>query len=107
MLDLAVFEVGDSATTYVTNGLTHNKTKNKRADDQDLSVLRLRCIFLVNVQRMMIHRKQRKQVALCLGDCLGREVLINITDSEVLQKSAKVLFGIIHFLTLLDAFIES
>src|SRR5690606_15058090 len=54
-------------------------------DDDVSALLRLLGVNVVDVQRMMVHGQQAEQVVICLSDRLGRPVLVDGTDLELLQ----------------------
>ncbi len=61
---------------------------HQRSRHDVASLLGFRGVDVVDVQRMVVHREQAKQVVLCLGNGLGGPVLVNGADLELLQIAA-------------------
>src|SRR5205085_11507388 len=59
-----------------------------RTDHDDLSLLALRRVDVVDVQRVVVHRQQAEEVVVPFGHGLRRPVLVNGPHLELLQVAA-------------------
>ena len=88
VLELLGSEVGDRLARHVGDAHAERERVDERADDDVAALLRLRRVDVVDVQRVVVHRDQAEQVVVRLGDGLGRPVLVDGADLELLEVAA-------------------
>src|SRR5579875_1469202 len=85
MVELLCRQVGDRLAADVRDGHPQGERVDERADDDVATLLRARRVDVVDVQRVVGHRQQAEEVIVGLGDGLGRPVLVDGADFELLQ----------------------
>jgi hypothetical protein len=88
VLELLGGEVGDRLAGHVGDAHAERERVDERPDDDVAALLRLRRVDVVDVQRVVVHGEQAEQVVVRLGDGLGRPVLVDRADLELLEVAA-------------------
>ena len=85
VLELLGGEVRDRLAAHVRDAHPERQRVDQRPDDDVAALLGLGGVHVVDVQRVVVHRDQAEQVVVGLGDGLGRPVLVDGADLELLQ----------------------
>jgi hypothetical protein len=84
MLQLLGGEIGDRLARDVGDGHAQRERVDERANHDVPSLLRPRRVDVVDVQGVVVHRQQAEEMVVCLRDGLGRPVLVDRSDLELL-----------------------
>src|SRR3954469_12144552 len=85
MAELLRGEVGDRLAADVGDAHAQREAVDERPDDDVAPLLGLLRVHVVEVQRVVVHGDQAEQVVVRLGDRLGRPVLVDVTELELLE----------------------
>src|SRR3712207_6098159 len=85
MAELLGGEVGDRLARDVRDAHPERQAVDERAHDDVAALLGLARVHIVDVQRVVVHGDQAEEVVVVLGDRLGRPVLVDGADLELLE----------------------
>ena len=88
VLELLGGEVGDRLARDVGHAHPQRQRVDQRPDDHVASLLGLRGVDVVDVQRVVVHGDQAEEVVVGLGHRLGGPVLVDGPDLELLEVAA-------------------
>lgn len=92
---LIISKIGVRLTTDIRDRHPRHETENVSTNHEDLAVLVAFAEFLVEMNRMMIHGEQAKQIVVTLGDRLSGVMLENIARLEILEVMSEGFFPIV------------
>ena len=78
-------QIGNGLLAHVRDTHSRNNGKREARVHQRLAELTMLGIFLIEVQRMLVHRQQREPDIVVLGDRATGAMLVNIADLKVLK----------------------
>ena len=87
-MSLAPVAGGDRLAADVRDGHAEREGVDHRADDDVAALLGLLGVDIVYVQGVVVHRDEAEEVVLGLGHGLGRPVLVDRADLELLEVAA-------------------
>ena len=88
VLELLGGEVGDRLAGDVGDAHAERERVDQRPDDDVAALLALARVDVVDVQRVVVHGDEAEQVVVGLGHGLGRPVLVDGADLELLEVAA-------------------